>query len=110
MLQRKRNAMKDLISKNLAVVIGAIWLSTAIPLCATTIYDNSVNALGMQFNPGTLQVGNEIVLAGTARYLTNFSFGYWGISTAGGAFAGTVECRVKFYLNEIGRASCRERV
>ena len=40
------------------------------------------------------------MLAGPERYLTNFSFEFWGTNTANpDAFAGTVEARVRFYQN-----------
>jgi hypothetical protein len=70
-------------------------------LQAATIYDNSVNDLGTRFNPGTSEVGDQIVLAGTERYLTNFSFEFWGTNMAGGSlYAGNVEARVRFYKND----------
>jgi hypothetical protein len=66
---------------------------------ADTIYDNSSNDLSLRFDPGTLEVGDQIVLAGSARYLTNFSFEYWGTSLTPGSFAGNVEVCVRFYMN-----------
>jgi hypothetical protein len=77
--------------------MGVAWFGLAGPLSATTLFDNTVNDLNLRFNPGTLQVGDEINLASTGN-LTDFSFEYWG--TASGAnFAGTVQAEVKFYLN-----------
>jgi len=78
-------------------IAGLPWV-----LPADVIFDNSVNDLHSRFNPGTLEVGDEIVLAGTARYLTNFSFEFWGTNTLNPAnlsFAGVVQARVRFYLN-----------
>jgi hypothetical protein len=67
---------------------------------ATTIFDNSVNDLSTRFDPGTTQVGDQILLASTERMLTMFSFEYWGVNTANPtAFAGPVEARVRFYDN-----------
>lgn len=66
---------------------------------ADTIYDNSTNDQLVRLDPGTLEVGDEIVLAGTARYLTNFSFEYWGTSLTPGQFAGNVEVCIRFYMN-----------
>lgn len=68
---------------------------------ADTIYDNSKNDLLTRFNPGNFEVGDEIQLAGSARYLTNFAFEFWGESGNGpDLFAGTVEARVRFYEND----------
>ncbi len=70
---------------------------------ADTIFDNSQSDINTRFNPGTFEVGDQIVLAGTARYLTNFSFEYWGTnSSAAGnpAFSGDVQARIRFYKND----------
>jgi hypothetical protein len=79
--------------------LGAGFLQVAR---ADTIFNNSTNDLSTRFNPGTLEVGDEILLAGSARYLTNFSFEYWGTTygTNGASFAGPVEARVRFYVND----------
>jgi hypothetical protein len=66
-----------------------------MPLSAATIYDNSTTDLSTRFDPGTSQVGNEILLAGTDRYLTGFSFEYWELNTSGSQ----VQADVQFYLN-----------
>lgn len=45
-------------------------------------------------------MGDEILLTGSERYLTNFSFEFWCTNTANPfAFAGPVEARVRFYQN-----------
>lgn len=75
--------------------LGAGFLQVAH---ADVIFNNSTNDLNTRFNPGTLEVGDEILLAGTARYLYNFSFEYWG-TASGASFAGPVEARVQFYVN-----------
>lgn len=68
---------------------------------AAIIFDNSANDLHARFEPGTLEVGDEILLAGTERYLTHFAFEFWGENSANpSAFAGAVSARVKFYLND----------
>jgi len=77
-----------------------VWCLGVFPLAADTIYDNSAHDLGVRFDPGGLEIGDEVIVAGTARYLTNFSFEYWGTSTTPGAFAGNVETRVRFYQND----------
>jgi hypothetical protein len=76
-------------------------MACALPLSADTIYDNTAIDLNTRFNPGTNEVGDEILLAGTFRNLTNFSFEYWGTNTVGGLlFSGGVEARVRFYEND----------
>jgi alpha-tubulin suppressor-like RCC1 family protein len=96
-------------ARNSAVVAGrwrpiyvlAMLLAALAPVRATTIYDNSVNDLDFRFDPGTLEVADEIILAGSARYLTNFDFQFWGVNTANpSTFAGPVEVRVRFYQND----------
>ena len=76
--------------------ISALWLGLAVPLSAETIFDNSAldSDLHLRFNPGTLQVGDEIILAGTERNLMYFSFEYRGTATAT-TFAGDVQARVR---------------
>ena len=85
----------------LLLTIGTIVFAPS--LRATTIYDNTVNDLFTRFNPGATEVGDEILLGSTERYLTNFSFEYYGTNTASPgnvAFAGPVQARVLFYLND----------
>ena len=47
------------------------------------------------------ELGNEIFMPGNPNdnYMTNFSFEYFGTSTSGTSFAGTVAVDIKFYLN-----------
>jgi hypothetical protein len=93
--------MKAFAKMNMFLVIGVLWVVFALPLRATTIFDNSSNDLTNTFEPGTLEVGDEIILLNSpARYLTNFSFEYWGTNDANpAAFSGTVQARVRFYQN-----------
>jgi len=82
------------------LVIGALFLGTSAKVGAATIYDNSVNDLLTRFSPGTREVGDEILLGSTERYLTNFAFEFYGTNTANpAAFAGSVKAEVRFYLN-----------
>src|SRR5438445_11555785 len=79
----------------------AVAIVAAPRLFADQIYNNSTNDLLTRFNPGTLEVGDEIILASSARYLTNFSFEFWGTNTANpSAFSGSVTATVRFYLND----------
>jgi hypothetical protein len=92
--------MRTLYKTTLFLAMGALCMSIAAPLRAATIFDNSVNDLHYRFSPGTLEVGDEIVLAGTERYLTYFSFEYFGINTTHPTyFDGTIQARVRFYEN-----------
>ncbi len=64
------------------------------------VYDNSRNDLVYRFNPGSLEVGNEIILADAARQASEFSFEFWGYNTGGSAFQGNAQARVRFYRND----------
>ena len=89
--------------RKVAVLLGITWAITTTPLRAEVIYANTNNDLAVRFNPGTLEVGDEIILAGNQRYLTNFAFEYWGTNTAGAnnpLFSGVVTARVRFYKND----------
>jgi len=87
--------------RRLACWLAAFFFSALASLNADSIYNNSANDLLTRFNPGALEVGDEIILAGSARYLTNFSFEFWGTNTANpSAFSGSVTATVRFYLND----------
>jgi MYXO-CTERM domain-containing protein len=76
-------------------------LSSSLAFTAEIVYDNSTNDLETNLDPGTQEIGDEILLDGTARWLSEFSFEYWGTNTLSDtAFAGPVEARVRFYLND----------
>ena len=92
--------MKNALRIHACLTISALAFGFVLPLAAqTTIYNNSVNDLAIRFNPGTSEIGNEIVLGGTDRYLQQFSFEWWGLSSNPNSFAGQVQARVEFYLN-----------
>lgn len=83
--------------------IAALSANLVWSVSADTIFDNSAHDLSTRFNPGTYEVGDQLVLAGNARYLTNFSFEYWGTNTAAAGnplFSGLVQARVRFYRND----------
>jgi hypothetical protein len=82
-----------------AGILGVLCSTLGLRVAADPIYDNSRNDLRVRFDPGGLEVGDEIIFSGAARYLTNFSFEYWGAST-GPTFSGNVEARVRFYQND----------
>jgi hypothetical protein len=96
--------MKTLIRVSFLLTIAALWAGSGVPLSAqTVIFNNTTNDLITRFNPGTTQVGNEILLApGTPRFLTDFSFEFWGTNTASPgnvSFAGPVTAELRFYVN-----------
>jgi hypothetical protein len=64
------------------------------------VYDNALNDLSYRFDPGLLEVGDEIILGGALRQLSRFSFEFWGVNSAGGDFQGNVQARVRFYRND----------
>src|SRR5262249_17229508 len=85
----------------LGVVVAWAIVTAAPQAGADTIYDNSKNDLLTRFNPGNFEVGDEIQLVRSARYLTNFAFEFWGENpNSPDLFAGTVEARVRFYQND----------
>jgi len=87
--------------RGMACSLAALVFGSLATLDADIIYNNSTNDLSTRFNPGTLEVGDEIILAGSARFLTNFSFEFWGTNTANpSAFSSTVTATVRFYLND----------
>ena len=96
--------MKTIIRVSLLLSIVALWAGSAALLSAqTVIFNNSSNILGSTYYPGTtqVQVGNEILLApGTPRFLTTFSFEFYGTNTASPtSFAGSPTVEVRFYEN-----------
>jgi hypothetical protein len=93
--------MKRAYRSHVCLIISVLCFSLTMPLMAATIFDNSSNDLLNQFDPGTAQVGDEIILAGTERNLIDFSFEYWGANSIHpGTFSGTIDARVQFYLND----------
>ena len=94
-LSKELKIMKAII-KITAVLAVLVGFSTAN---AATIYQNTTTDLNLRFSPGFLEVGDEITFAGDQRVLSGFSFEYFGLSSTPGAFAGTVEARIRFYQN-----------
>jgi hypothetical protein len=92
--------VKTLFKQNCSLIVSVLGLGLAAQLPAAVIFDNTVNDLVTRFEPGTNEVGDEIILGSPERYLTNFSFEFWGTNTADPyAFSGDVEARVRFYQN-----------
>ena len=92
--------MRTLLKLNVFLIASVVGMLLAGSLQAAVIYANSTNDLVTRFNPGTTEVGDQIMLAGTERMLTSFSFEFWGTNTASPtSFAGTIQARVRFYEN-----------
>jgi len=93
--------MRTLYKISFLWALGALWTGVGMSLPAQTlIYDNTENDLLTRFNTGTYEVGNEILLAGTARYLTYFSFEYWGLnagSATAPSFSQPITATLTFY-------------
>ena len=91
-----------MINNNLGILsrlsFGLAVLASLGATAAVPIYDNSANDLTLRYNPGTLEVGNEIFLAGTELHLTTFSFEFYGLAS-GANFAGSISAQVRFYEN-----------
>ena len=96
--------MKTLYKTIFLLAVGALWMGIGAPLRATIIFNNSANDETNRFDPGTTEVGDEIILQGPERYLTNFSFEFWGTnsiisSSNSTSFNGSVSACVRFYQN-----------
>src|ERR1035438_2771528 len=96
--------MKTLYKTIFLLAVGALWMGIGAPLRATIIFNNSVHDETNRFDPGTTEVGDEIILQGPERYLTNFSFEFWGTNSISSSsnstsFNGSVSARVRFYQN-----------
>ncbi len=76
--------------------MSVISLLACTARAATTTYDNTSTDLGVNFNPGALEVGDEITLApGTPRFVTQFTFQYYLLSPTGAE-----QARIRFYKND----------
>jgi hypothetical protein len=88
------------MNRSLRHLLATVILSS-LPVCtAAIVYDNSSNDLNFDHDPGTSEVGDEIFLDGTERWLSEFTFEYWGSADDPLAFTGSVEARIRFYLND----------
>lgn len=80
---------------------AALIALLAMNASAATIFDNSTTDLMTRLDAANREIGDQIVLAGTERFLSQFAFEYYGLNSANPlAFAGAnVEARVRFYEN-----------
>src|SRR5262245_41869420 len=81
------------------LIVGALWTALSLPLAATTIYDNSANDTLTRFYAApNLEIGDQIILSGTERLMTGFSFEYFGQNPVlGTSFEGPVSAKLRFY-------------
>jgi hypothetical protein len=80
--------------------ISSAALTLAFSTSADDLFKNTTTDLNYRFNPGTQEVGDQIVLSHVG-YLTNFAFEFYGTNTlspGNSVFAGPVEARVQIYL------------
>src|SRR4051812_49303027 len=80
-----------LIQLLLAVFCGCLPIYGQLP---AIVYEDSTNYSG-QFNHSANEYGDEIILAGTARLVTQFQFEYYGSFTPDG----NESARLRFYSN-----------
>jgi hypothetical protein len=92
--------MRTMLRMKVLLILGVLGLAFPLAAQVQVIYNNSTNDLHTRFDPGTSEVGNQIILAGTDRFLTTFSFEYWGLNSASStSFSAPIEARVRFYEN-----------
>ena len=77
----------------------AFLMAWVAPTARGVVVYSNTDTFVAQFNPGTVEVGDEITLGGTDRFITAFSFEYFGAN-----FGGSEMAKVRFYKNN-GRPS-----
>jgi hypothetical protein len=89
-------------TRSLAIPLAlSLLLAFVSPaLSQEIIYDNTTNDQNENLDLGGNEVGDEIIVGGTARDLVEFSFEYWGSTSGGAAFDANVEGRIRFYHND----------
>jgi hypothetical protein len=82
---------------------GCEWGCGVTAPAAAIVYDNTAETLGPDVGTGPPQeIGNQITLAGTARIVTDFLFGYYG--------SPDVHATVKFYANDGHKGAPKTRL
>lgn len=71
------------MSKTKHILAFALAASALPAARADVVYQNNLGPFGV-LNPGTVQVGDELVLAGSSRVLTSFSLQYFSSVTLSG--------------------------
>jgi hypothetical protein len=90
--------MKSILKARTALV-GVLAFLATVPLAPAAftgnmVYDNSTTYQNAWLYSG-YQLGNEVSLAGTDRYLVGFGFEYYGVNLTVSA-----QARVRFYAND----------
>lgn len=86
--------MKSLLKASFAVLLCAASALTASAQ-SVVVYDNSTGDSGVQYTAASgVTYGNQVVLSGTERTISEFIFQYWGTGLNAGATA-----EVTFYAN-----------
>jgi hypothetical protein len=90
--------------KSFLTLVAVLVFGASSVQANTFMYNNSTNDLVVRFNPGLLEVGDEIDFEpGTPRILDSFSFEYYSVanndSGVAGTLAGSPEAQVRFYAN-----------
>lgn len=88
---KTKKTVRDVVSSVALVMVATTFIAQA-----EIVYNNSTGDSNIRLNPGTREIGDEIVLGGSARMITDFTFQYWGENF----FGDDEEARVRFYLND----------
>jgi hypothetical protein len=85
---------------NKTLLIAAVFSLAAAALpAATMVYNNGVSYSGFYLNPGTSEVGDEILLGSGPRVANSFQFEYYGSGLQSGG-VNNEQFRVRFYQND----------
>lgn len=87
------NTMKTKLNRATIAILAATGILLANTTQAEIVYQNTTGDLSTLLNPGSFEVGDEILLAYGGGVITNFTFQY----TA--SFSGDRLARVRFYEN-----------
>jgi hypothetical protein len=87
------------------VPLGEDWsfdapVGGAAGAVVSVAYDNSLNDLSERFDPGVLEVGDEISFNEPVEHLGQIVVGFWGSGTNAGGFVGDVQARLRLYRND----------
>lgn len=63
---------------------------------ASIVYNNYTTDIGSRYDPGLLEVGDEVILGAGPRTLSDFKFLYWGT----GAWSGNETVTLNIYKND----------
>src|SRR5215212_10279395 len=80
------------------LVTAALSLAAASASAATMVYNNGVSYSGFYLNPGTSEVGDEILLGAGPRIASSFQFEYYKLNFHAGGVTNE-QFQIRFYLN-----------